>query len=288
NGKRRESNPPASKAVEGKGMQMVSNTHARKAPLSEPESLSSDGRHHRRLRNYLLEPKVQLKYANLAAAVAIALSVGLGTLLWRTNSELLAQSSAAVLIGEEMLEESRKVTEVVAMSIARDPVYGSNPALKAAFEGDANEQTALHQAKQARLRAQAQALEHQRTQFSRVLIAALALLVLGLWAGAIIVTHRVAGPVFKMRRQLRAVAGGDWSRPSPLRKRDELRSFFEAFASMIDVLRSERRQHLSQLDAAIAALEPDAPAREKLVELRVTMAAALSPDSQAPQKAAAE
>lgn len=266
----------------------ISNTAAQKAPLSGPDSMSPESRRNRRLRNYLLEPKFQLKYANLAAAVAIALSLGLGTLLWRTNSELLAQSSAAVLIGEEMLEESRKVTEVVAMSIARDPVYGSNPALKAAFEGDANEQTALHQAKQARLRAQAQALEHQRTQFSRVLIAALALLVLGLWAGAIIVTHRVAGPVFKMRRQLRAVASGDWSRPSPLRKRDELRSFFEAFASMIDVLRAERRHHLTELDAAIAELDPNSPAREKLHDLRAAMAAALSPDSQAPQKAAGE
>src|SRR5690606_22932440 len=117
----------------------ISNTAAQKAPLSGPDSMSPESRRNRRLRNYLLEPKFQLKYANLAAAVAIALSLGLGTLLWRTNSELLAQSSAAVLIGEEMLEESRKVTEVVAMSIARDPVYGSNPALKAAFEGDANE-----------------------------------------------------------------------------------------------------------------------------------------------------
>lgn len=267
---------------------MVSNTATQKAPLSHPDSLSPESRRHRRLRNYLLEPQFQLKYANFAAAVAIALSVGLGTLLWRTNSQLLAQSTAAVQLGEEMLEESRKVTEVVAMSIARDPVYGSNPALKAAFEGDANAQTAAHQAKQAQLRAQAVALENQRTQFSRILLAALVLLVGGLWAGAIVVTHRIAGPVFKMRRQLRAVAKGDWSRPSPLRKRDELRSFFESFASMIDALRAERRQHVAQLDVALAELNASSAARETLSELRASMAKALSPDSQPPQNAAAE
>ncbi len=142
-------------------------------PTSEMDSVSP-GRHQRHLRNYLLEPRFQLKYANSAAAIVLALSVGLGALLWRTSDEMLEQSSAAVALGEEMLAESRKVTEVVSMSIARDPVYGSNPALKAAFEGDAQAQSQAHQEKQERLRLQAQALRTQSETYSRILVAALA------------------------------------------------------------------------------------------------------------------
>lgn len=247
---------------------------------SEPESVTPS-RHHRSLRNYLLEPDFQLKYANAAAAVVVLLSIGLGALLWRTSQVMLVQSSAAVQLGEDTLAESRKVTEVVAMSIARDPIYGANPALKAAFEGDAEEQNRAHLDKQQRLRKQAAALEAQSKRFTQILIAALVVMVVALWLGAIVLTHRIAGPVFKMRKQLRALTKGDWSRPSPLRKRDELRSFFAAFEGLIDVLRRERREHLRALDEALAEVQ-DGAAKRQLLELRQTLARPLSPDSEAP------
>jgi nitrogen fixation/metabolism regulation signal transduction histidine kinase len=251
-------------------------------PESNMDSLTP-GRHQRHLRNYLLEPQFQLKYANWAAAIAMALSVGLGALLWRTSQEMLVQSSAAVTLGEQMLAESRKVTEVVAMSIARDPVYGDNPALKAAFEGDAQAQSQAHQEKQALLRRHAEGLKRQSETFSMVLVAALAGLVMLLWLGTIVLTHKVAGPVYKMRRQLRGFARGDWSRPSPLRKGDELHSFFATFEGLVDTLRGERRAHLARIDAALALLPGDSAAREPLTELRRTMADTLAPDSQAPR-----
>lgn len=258
---------------------------------SEPVSITPS-RHHRSLRNYLLEPEFQLKYANAAAAVVVLLSIVLGALLWRTSQEMLRQSSAAVQLGEETLAESRKVTEVVSMSIARDPVYGDNPALKAAFEVDAEEQNKAHLQKQEQLRAQASALEAQSRRFTQVLIAALVLLVVGLWLGAIVLTHRIAGPVYKMRKQLRAVSKGDWSRPSPLRKRDELRSFFAAFESLVDALRRQRREHIQALDEALQNV-PEGVAKQQLLDLRQALARPLSPDSQLPaamsdQKAAGQ
>lgn len=253
-------------------------------PANEMDSVSP-GRHQRHLRNYLLDPKFQLKYANWAAAIVLVLSVGLGALLWRTSGEMLEQSSAAVALGEEMLAESRKVTEVVSMSIARDPVYGSNPALKAAFEGDALAQSQAHQEKQERLRLQAQALRAQSETFSRILVAALAGLVLVLWFGAIVLTHKIAGPVYKMRRQLRVFAKGDWSRPSPLRKGDELRSFFAAFESLVDSLRSERRTQLAMIEDAMVDVPTTSPAYGRLKALREAMTKSLTSDSQNPGKA---
>lgn len=243
------------------------------------------GRHQRHWRNYLLEPKFQLKYANWAAAIVLALSVGLGALLWRTSQEMLAQSSAAVTLGEEMLAESRKVTEVVAMSIVRDPIYGSNPALKAAFEGDAQAQSEAHQAKQEMLRRQSEALKRQSESFSRVLVAALLGLVAVLWLGAIVLTHKVAGPVYKMRRQLRTFAKGNWARPSPLRKGDELHSFFAAFEGLVDSLRSERQRQLTLVEQALAGLPPESPARGPLTELREQMSGTLQAEAPLSQKA---
>lgn len=244
-------------------------------PVSNVDSVTP-GRHQRHLRNYLLEPQFQLKYANWAAAIALVLSMGLGALLWRTSAEMLTQSSAAVSLGEEMLAESRKVTEVVAMSIARDPVYGSNPALKAAFEVDAQAQSQAHQDQQERLRHQAMALKQQSETFSFVLIAALLGLVAVLWLGAIVVTHKVAGPVYKMRRQLRTFAKGNWARPSPLRKGDELHSFFAAFESLVDTLREERQEQLALIDSALAELPADSPVRGQLGQLREKMARTLT------------
>lgn len=253
-------------------------------PANEMDSVAP-GRHQRHLRNYLLEPKFQLKYANAAAAIVLVLSVGLGALLWRTSGEMLQQSSAAVTLGEEALAESRKVTEVVAMSIERDPIYGSNPALKAAFEGDARAQSQAHQEKQEKLRLQAEALRAQSETFAQVLVAALAGLVVLLWLGAIVLTHKIAGPVYKMRRQLRTFAKGDWSRPSPLRKGDELHSFFAAFESLVDSLRSERRTQMAMLDDALVDVPSSSPAHARLKALRESMAKTLATDSQRPVKA---
>src|SRR5690606_41495610 len=103
----------------------------------------------------------------------------------------------------------RKMTEVVAMSIERDTIYGSNPALKAAFVGDARAQSQAHQEKQEKLRLQAEALRVDSETFAQVLVAALAGLVVLLWLGAIVLTHKIAGPVYKMRRQLRLFAKGE-------------------------------------------------------------------------------
>jgi nitrogen fixation/metabolism regulation signal transduction histidine kinase len=212
--------------------------------------------------------------------------------LWRTSEAGIAQSHKAVQQGEqvvargrEVLKESQKVSAVVQMNIVRDPVYGANPALLEAFRADAQEQDARLLTQQRALEQQSLGLKEQAANLAAqqrtmliTLCVALGLLVVLTGFAGIIVTHRVAGPIFKMKRQLREVGAGHLNLPTPLRRGDELVDFFQAFDSMVRRLRERQEQEIEELERAIAALEPRAEPGEleALQRLRDRMKATLS------------
>jgi methyl-accepting chemotaxis protein len=249
------------------------------------------GRHQRRLRNYLLDSHFQLKYTGYLVGIALLFTVSLGTVIWRTSETVIAQSRQAVLQGEqvvargrEVLSESQKVSEVVKMNIVKDPVYSDNPALLDAFKSDAEKQDERLKSQQTALESQASALkqqskdlaDRQRTMYF-TLFGALGLLVVLIGFAGIVVTHRVAGPIFKMKRQIRDVGEGKLTVPGKLRKGDELVDFFDAFETMVVNLRRRQEMEIEKLERAIASLEPKAEPGElePLYDLRKQMKAAL-------------
>lgn len=254
-------------------------------------SLPAPGRHQRRLRNYLLNSRFQLKYSGYLVGIASLLSVCLGTILWYTSEAGILQSQKAVQQGEqvvaqgrEVLRESQKVSAVVQMNIVRDPVYGQNPALLEAFRSDAAEQDARLQSQQRVLEAQSRGLKEQAaalaTQQHRMLVTLCAVLggfVVLLGLGGIVVTHRVAGPIYKMKRQIRDVGAGKLSLPSPLRRGDELVDLFQAFDSMVKSLRQRQEQEIEELERAIHSIEAKDTSSEvgSLHRLRDRMKASL-------------
>jgi hypothetical protein len=261
--------------------------------MPEAASMSSPptGRHQRRLKNYLLDAHFQLKYSGYLVGIAVLFSACLGTLLWRTSQAVIAQSTQTVQQGEqvvgrgrEVVEESRKVSEVVKMNIVKDPIYSDNPALLEAFKGDADKQDERLKSQQAALEKQAADLKarsgairaQQRTMLI-TLTTALTLLVVLIGFAGILVTHKVAGPIFKMKRQIREVGEGHLRIPNKLRRGDELVDFFEAFETMVINLRSRQQGEIDKLEKAIAALEPKAEPGElePLYELRQAMKNAL-------------
>src|SRR5260370_1337292 len=84
-------------------------------------------------KNYLIDSHFQLKYTGLILLVAIVISGVLGVFLWRTSGEVVAES-------QKVVEQSKKVSDVVKMSISDDPVYGQNPELADTFNAAAVEQ----------------------------------------------------------------------------------------------------------------------------------------------------
>ncbi len=233
------------------------------------EAAAAQGRKQRRLRNYLLDQRFQLKYSGYLVAIAALLGVGLGLILWRTSRALLEQSNQAasqgalvVARGRELVKESHKVSEVVQMNIVKDPDYAGNPGLVDAFKTDAQKKDEKLKQKQAELEQQAAALNaqsktlaaRQRYMLSAVGIALL-LLVIGVGLAGIVVTHKVAGPIFKMKRQIRDVGEGKLKIPGKLRKGDELVDFFEEFDKMVRSLRAEQEREIKMLESAISKLE---------------------------------
>ena len=250
-------------------------------PEAASMSVPPTGRHQRRLKNYLLDAHFQLKYSAYLVGIAVLFSVCLGTLLWRTSLAVIAQSAQTVQQGEqvvgrgrEVVEESRKVSEVVKMNIVKDPIYSDNPALLEAFKGDADKQDERLKSQQAALEQQAAGLKQQSVAIGAqqrtmliTLTTALTLLCVLIGFAGILVTHKVAGPIFKMKRI-----------PNKLRRGDELVDFFEAFETMVINLRSRQQGEIDKLDQAIKTLEPKAEPGEldPLYALRKQMIDALN------------
>lgn len=249
------------------------------------------GRHQRKLRNYLLDAHFQLKYAGYLVGITLALSLLLGLILWKTSDAVIAQSRESVSVGQQVVErgrqvvtESKKVNAVVQMNIVRDPAYSDNPALLAAFQSDAkanddrlNAQQAGLEEQERRLKEQSDKLAEQRSLIGTALVGVLAFLVVAVGLAGIVVTHKVAGPIFKMKKQLRALRDGDYKVPYPLRKGDELVDFFEEFRGMVTALRKRQEEEITLLDRAIANLEPKTAPNElsELRSLRAEMQASL-------------
>jgi nitrogen fixation/metabolism regulation signal transduction histidine kinase len=249
--------------------------------MSPQDTRHAKPHYQRKIRNYLLDSRFQLKYTGFLVATAVLLSVALGALLWSSSREVIAQSQETVKQGQETVErgqevvrESQKVSTVVHMNIVKDPVYGSNPELAAVFNESAREQDQRLEAQQQKLETEAQALKRrsqdltrQQTEMFVILISVLSLLVAGIGVAGIIVTHRVAGPVHKMKRLLGYVGDGHLRLTEKLRKGDELQHFFDAFEKMVESLRERQLVEIGKLDQAISGLESQVP-EQQLAALR--------------------
>ncbi len=252
--------------------------------------------HHRSAKNYLLDPAFQLKYTGILVGATSLISAGLGTLLWSTTDVLVEQAQVAtrqgsltvekgratVDRGKEVLAQSNKVNQVVTSTI--ETCYGDNPELLKAFRAEAakdddrlrreqsllENDTALLTSRAEELARNSVAIEG-RLRATRVgLIVALVSLVLLMAAAGVVVTHRVAGPIHKMKRLLAGVGDGQLVVREKLRKGDELVHFFEAFERMVESLRARREREVAELETVLAALDASMPAatRERLELLR--------------------
>jgi methyl-accepting chemotaxis protein len=197
------------------------------------------GAHKRSVRNYLLDSRFQLKYSGFLVIVAIVISGVMGAVLYETTRAVVGESSALV-------EESKKVSEVSRMNI-RD-LASDSPELLTEFnrEADAHDKA---------LSEQQERLLHGQQLMIESLVGGLALMVVLIGLLGIYFTHKVSGPVFKMKRLLKQVGDGHLHVDARLRRGDELVDFFDTFTQMVDGLRQMESRQLEDVQAAIKALE---------------------------------
>ena len=247
------------------------------------------GRHQRSWKNYLLDPHFQIKYTSYLVGIAIVLSISLGVILWRTSEAVIKQSESTVTQGEqvvkrgrEVVEESKKVSDVVKMNIVKE--YKEEPDLLKVFQEEANKRDDVLTQQQKDLESQASALKKQSADIKArqktigyTLVGVLAALVIFIAMAGIVITHKIAGPIFKMKRQIREVGGGSLKVPGKLRKGDELVDFFEAFADMVKSLRARQRHEIELLEKALSKIESkvDKEDLEPIYEVKKEMEDAL-------------
>jgi nitrogen fixation/metabolism regulation signal transduction histidine kinase len=250
------------------------------APASTSPSTSTPPkvRYKRSFRNYLIDSRFQLKYTGFILILALAISAVLGAFLWTTSEAVVNQGRNVAEQSTKVVEESRKVSDVIKMQIVKDPVYGEDPELAKAFGAASTQSDNVIKQQQDEVFKQQLALVAQQRNMRFTIVGVLAVMVVLIGLLGIYFTHKVAGPIYKMKLLLGQVGAGKLNFQGRLRKGDELQEFFETFASMVEKLKERQRDETERLDAAIQAAEKaglSADALSKLAALRDQMRKAL-------------
>lgn len=251
-----------------------------------PAASTAPPKFKRSAKNYLLDRSFQLKYAGWLSGMTLAVSMVLGVVLYWQTDKTAAIGNEAVQVGQEANKAGKDAvlqSQALNDKLENDAKasYGDNPALLAAIK-DANKAESDKITARAKLLADSEtklvqkqdAIARQRVLLLATLGSALLLLVIIVGLAGIVITHKVAGPIFKMKRLLKEVGDGKLVVPGRLRKGDELVEFFDVFATMVEKLRIRQEREIDILDAAIAQAKANnsgANVVEKLESLRQHM-----------------
>lgn len=182
---------------------------------------SADGAHKykRRMRNYLLDVGLQVRYTMTIVIVAVFLTGGLGY---------------------KMYQATRDISKVIELSGMADPTVAGE-------------------------------LQGQFASSDRWVLWGIigfgVVLIISISAVGILITHKVAGPLFKISAFFGRVKDNRLGViPSKLRKGDELQEFYGSFREMHQALRGKVEEDIKVLGDAVAVLESAGPAAQPALE----------------------
>jgi hypothetical protein len=99
-------------------------------------------------------------------------------------------------------------------------------------------------------------------QSDRLLMAAFAgialLLAAALGLLGVVITHRVAGPVFVMGHYLTVLSQGRFPRMRTLRRSDELKGFFRVFIEAVEAMKKREARHVAVLEETLVRIRASA------------------------------
>lgn len=119
---------------------------------------------------------------------------------------------------------------------------------------------------------------HDRLRVA-VLLGVGLLLCLSVAGFTIVLTHKVAGPLYVIQRTVERLAAGDLTPLRPMRKGDQLVEFHQAFASLVLALRRRAEaddQALHQAEKALRAAEAAGDDEEERAEALATLGQTLA------------
>ena len=181
----------------------------------------------RKLKNYLLDRRFQLKYTGMAVFVTVSVASVLGYLAY---------------------DFSKGQTEAFTAPMA------SQPSLDEATANDL-EQFAKQEDRKVR----------------NAIVGGVLLLAIALGLTGILVTHRVVGPTYRMKRLFRHVGEGHLEVTTGIRKGDELQDLYHSFAEMVESLREQRAEDIERLERTVAQMEASGAQSAYVAEIRAVL-----------------
>ncbi len=221
----------------------------------------------RRWRNFLLDTGFQLKLTAYIVSVTLVLSALLGVFLVRGAQSLMQETAAAVEARSRAAEVSRELSGATLSNelLARM----DDPSFEATFREKAQAIDSAYEAERAAIVAQRAELERQQKLTWWVLGGFLVAFIAVVALGTIVVTHKVAGPLFRIRRMVQEVHDGRLRAPQHgLREGDDLQELFEATRKMVNRLRETNEEDARTLSNVLVAAERSGAPAEFIHELR--------------------
>lgn len=224
----------------------------------------------RKKKSYLLDPRFQLKWTGYLVVIVVFVMTGLGVVIARTASRAADTANLAVMEAEKAFEES-KSNNILArrtVQLAGD----ENAALQAVMDESLAEVDQQSEKNLADVRTRQASIASDRQNIRLLLVGAGALLVVLLFVMGIVITHRIVGPVHKMKRLLRRVSTGRLVIEERLRRGDELEDLFDTFLQMTYSLRAQQTARLATLDGTLKRAEATDTPPEVIEGLRALRA----------------
>ncbi len=197
----------------------------------------------RKLRNFLLDPRFQLKYAVIIALVG---GVIFGVMAWlffdktRENTQLavLDEVAARAPAAKKAAPPGPKFTVETESLAPAAEAPADEPPPADAFEKEL-----------------ARRLEAEDTSTLWTLVGFCLLLVALLFVVGILATHRIVGPIYVVDLYVQKIMRGEPVRPRPLRRGDEFQALFQRVNDMAGTLREQRAEDVRRVDEALHLLQ---------------------------------
>lgn len=222
----------------------------------------------RRLRNFLLEPRFQLKFTAYIVAVSLLMATLLGIFLWRNTQALLTETEQAVEARSQAAIASRELSQ--AMLTNQLVAQMDDPSFAAQLEAEsARIDAEFEREHQAVVAQRADLLRRQQLGWIALAGALLAFIV-GCAMATIVVTHKVVGPLLRISRLVNDVGAGRFAMPThALRDGDELKPLFTEVTGMVQALRDGQTEDLSQVQRVLRRAQQAGASQETLSELEM-------------------
>lgn len=229
---------------------------------------------------YLIDPRFQLKWtAYLVVSVVLVMAV-LGFVIARTAGRASDTASIAVEQAKKAYEESKSNNILTRQTL--ELAGKDNPALQAVMNDSLNDVDVQSEKNLQEVRKRQEDIARDRRNIQLLLGGSGLMLVVLLLLMGVVITHRIVGPVHKMKRLLRRVSTGRLVIEERLRKGDELEDLFDTFLQMTYSLRAQQLARIATLDGALRKAERgDQPTPDEVIEgmraLRAQLVLGLEP-----------